>query len=108
MKISKISVFQVDLPLEHPYWLSGALPCQAKTGNPDCSPFTWFCLSKGNSESTSGSTLVTPSSPMGKGTVTNLSEVWKAVGAAGRGRSIHRKDLTSVNHLRRRNGLLRP
>jgi L-alanine-DL-glutamate epimerase-like enolase superfamily enzyme len=23
MKISKISVFQVDLPLEHPYWLSG-------------------------------------------------------------------------------------
>jgi L-alanine-DL-glutamate epimerase-like enolase superfamily enzyme len=23
MKITKISVFQVDLPLEHPYWLSG-------------------------------------------------------------------------------------
>ncbi|MGA9252515.1 MAG: hypothetical protein WBV71_08720 [Roseobacter sp.] len=23
MKITRISVFQVDLPLEHPYWLSG-------------------------------------------------------------------------------------
>ncbi len=23
MKIKRISVFQVDLPLEHPYWLSG-------------------------------------------------------------------------------------
>jgi len=23
MKITRISVYQVDLPLEHPYWLSG-------------------------------------------------------------------------------------
>ena len=23
MKITSISVYQVDLPLEHPYWLSG-------------------------------------------------------------------------------------
>jgi len=23
MKITRISVFQIDLPLEHPYWLSG-------------------------------------------------------------------------------------
>ena len=23
MKISRISVYQVDLPLEYPYWLSG-------------------------------------------------------------------------------------
>ena len=23
MKITRISVYQIDLPLEHPYWLSG-------------------------------------------------------------------------------------